>query len=236
MKWTYQRDGGENYPVKFGDVWTVGNSAVLICGDIEQGHGDMLPDYLVWGPVSLLYCDPPWGAALARGFRTKSGVDGDSGKIVDFDIFLRRFALIAKLYYEVPTLVEMGLSWEDDMDAAFIHADAQVVSKRWRTTYYGSRPSSLHLYQWAGAPLLSDVPNFEGMDDGKTPALAVSSLCREGSMVVDLFTGRGLTAKEALGIGRGFGGLELSPYRASAALTTMAGITGATPKKIDEVT
>jgi hypothetical protein len=235
MKWTYKRDGGENYPVKFGDVWAVGNSAVIICGDITQGHGDILSDYLIWGPVSLLYCDPPWGAALARGFRTKSGVDGDSGKIVDFNLFLRRFAATTKLYAR-PTLVEMGLSWEEDMDAAFASVGAQSASRRWRTTYYGNRPASLHLYQWENGRPLTTVPNFEGMDDSKTPALAVSSLCGEGRMVVDLFTGRGLTAKAALEIGRGFGGLELSPYRTSAALTTMAGITGATPKKIDEVT
>ena len=212
----YTKDGGENYPVKPGEVWHVGEHQIR-CGDL------MVEADRVWlqqfNPA-LVYTDPPWGQALATGFRTKAGL---SDYVTYQELYSTAFKLINTHYNHIPVFFEQGKKWTGEMQAIAATEGLQV-NEEWEITYYKKSPATLTLFN---ADSKTDVT---GYDDDDTPAIAIWDHTSPGDLVVDLMTGRGLTPATAADLGRTFAGMELSPYRVSCTLTKLNRITGLEPQ------
>ncbi|MAH46563.1 hypothetical protein CMI37_12100 [Candidatus Pacearchaeota archaeon] len=213
----YTKDGGENYPVQQGEVWHVGEHQIR-CGDLmNQEDCDWLSDFR----PALVYTDPPWGQALATGFRTKAGLND----YVTYQYLFRvAFQLINLHYGSVPTYFEQGTKWAQEMQDIAV-AEGLKFKNVWGITYYKKSPATLTLFN---ADSKSDMT---GIDDNNTPAIAIMDHTSPGDLVVDLMTGRGLTSATAAELGRVFAGMELSPWRVSCALTKLNKITGLEPQR-----
>jgi len=232
-KWTYQSSGGENYPVAPGDTWAVG-SHILMCADLEDGAGLALLD--LTGDPDVVYVDPPWNAGLARGFRTKAGVDGDAGgRKVDVwgSLHARIFDVCARA--RLGAWVEGSLVHKAEILAAASKAGARLW-KEWEITYYQTSPAYLAHFLWHSAPDAMP-PDLAGQDDEDTPRIALQWMMAigallPGQLVIDPCTGLGLTGTTAASLGLRFAGTELSPFRMSGALTALAKATGLEPQRI----
>lgn len=213
----YTKDGGENYPVQPGEVWHVGEHRIR-CGDLmNSADNGWLQTF---APV-LVYTDPPWGQALATGFRTKAGVDG---YVTYQHLYTTAFQIIARHYGSIPVYFEQGEKWVKEMQS-LAAAEGLEVTQEWAITYYKKHPATLTMFNAAGR----SHSNLRGYDDEATPAMAIVDHTRHGDLVVDLMAGRGLTAATAAGLDRVFAGMELSPHRVSVTLTKLARITGLEP-------
>ncbi len=215
---TYKKDGGENYPVKPGQVWHVGGHQIR-CGDLTNA------DDVAWisqfKPV-LVYTDPPWGQALASGFRTKA----DLADYVDvWDLYRAAFQIVHDAFDNPPTYFEQGNKWRQQMQEIAVDVGLEL-EEDWNITYYKKSPASLTLFNSYGKP----YTNLNGFDDDQTPVMAIADFTKRGDLVVDLMTGRGLTATSAANADRMFAGLELSPWRTSVTLTKLAKITMEIPQ------
>lgn len=215
---TYKSSGGENYPVLPGQVWKVGPHQIR-CGDL------MAADTIEWldsVTPRLIYCDPPWGQALATGFRTKAG-------LTDFvsyqDLFARVFFWIDTLRPKMPVYFEQGKKWVREMQSIADAAGLEVEAE-WAITYDRKVPATLTLFNGYNKP----YPDFTGVDDPKTPAMAIVAHTVEGDIVMDPMVGRGQTAISTAIAGRTFVGTELSPHRVSVTLTKLARATGQEPE------
>lgn len=222
--WTYEKDGGLEFDVRQGDVWVAG-AHTLVCGDLEAGAGLRLMEILGPGNVALAYCDLPYNAGLARGYRTKAGVDGEAGRAVDFDAFLGD-VFGALTYGRVPMwFIETGNQTRKRVRERAQEAGA-VLAGDWQITYYRKHPCSLQAFVFAQRSqdehdLVETVQSTlspEGMDDDHTPEWAMGNFTRPGDTVVDLCMGRGLTAATAERMERAAAGTELSPHRLSVTL------------------
>ncbi len=219
--WVYTADGGESYPVQPGDLWTVGRHA-LLCGDVEAGAVERLLSLSDLTPA-LAYVDLPYRASDARAYRTKAGVDGGKGRPVDYGALVRA-ALRPIAALGCPIYAETGLSsiesvWEA---GALIGAD---LSAAWTITYYGDKPAGLLVMN----ALSCDLPSLEGVDDERTPALAIEAHTSPGDAVIDPMMGRGLTAVSAARLGRVALGVELHPARLSVTLAKLADLLDVEP-------
>jgi len=213
--WTYSNEGGTRFDVQPGDVWLAGPH-VLVCGDLERGdHMKLL--HVVDQPA-MAYIDPPWGSALARGFRTKAGVDGGPGHRVDFGVLLSLIIQAVK-HCSGHAFLEIGRLQEKVLRDA-ISAGGGRVLDRWDTTYYKRYPCVLIHAGWAPG-LRPATTSADGMDDAHTPLWAIEQFSNTGDTVLDVCAGRGLTAISCEAAGRRFVGLELSSYRASVTLTKL---------------
>jgi hypothetical protein len=216
---TYKKDGGENYPVQPGEVWHVGAHQIR-CGDLTN-HKDHV--WLQGFVPDLVYCDPPWGQALATGFRTKAG-------LTDFvsyqSLYKTVFRLVALHYPDVPAYFEQGRKWTAEMQE-IAAAEGLELTQDWDITYDGKSPATLTMFNAAGR----SHSNLRGYDDMQTPGMAIVDHTRQGDLVLDPMTGRGLTAWSAADLGRRFVGLELSPHRVSVTLTKLHKLTGLEPHR-----
>lgn len=224
-----------SYPVAFGDVWRVGVHTV-ICGDIEAEA--WLPALrrhaLPAGAPALTYTDPPWGAALATGFRTKAGMP----RRVVYDDFLRLLAdRVAVVGSGGAAFVEQGRDWQAQTADAFTERGFVAVrALPAAITYYRRSPATLTAFMPAGAPgdarlLAQDALDAcEGRDDADTPGVVLSRY--PAGVVFDPCLGQGLTLIAAAATGHACVGVELNPRRMAVALARMAAI-GHHPELID---
>ncbi len=161
----------------------------------------------------LIYVDPPWGAALASGFRTKAGVVGQKA---DWPALVRELARIL-VWAGSPAVVEMGMRWVDQVVALFQEFSAMADIST--VLGVGAGKSRMCYIIVAAQPehhaALSKV--LRDRSGIHTPGLAMDAVFsgRQG-VVMDPMCGRGLTAEYALAKGHVFIGNELAPYRAAA--------------------
>lgn len=223
-QWDYVKEGGNTYPVQPGDIWEVGKH-VIMCGDLERGDGNHLLSRA--GAPDLVYVDPPWNAGNARSFRTKSGLDGEQGRAVDFPLLLELIVAVAA-HTKGAAFIEMGRQQIQRLHETVVMAQGKVVSE-WGITYYGKKPCMLLMASWSNVPAPEDTP--EGLDDEHTPKWAIERFTEKGDLVLDACTGRGLTAQTSTQLGRRFAGMELHPKRVSVTLAKLCETTGEQPHK-----
>jgi hypothetical protein len=231
-KWTYASDGGEKYPVSYGQLWTV-NGHLYHCQDLEAEKSDWTDDVARLRP-KLVYTDPPWGAGNARTFRTKAGVDGALGRAVN-TINLHKKILEPFAALKILAYVETGLREEHELKRVAAELGGVCVG-RWDITYYQTKPCVLFAFDF-GETKPYTLPNLNGMDDDDTP-LAVfkhhlaEGFLREGNLIADPCAGRGLTAASANRVGLQALTNELHPNRISCAMWKINKATNAQPQRI----
>ncbi len=231
MEWSkaYGPDA-DAFAVRPGDVWQVGPHRVA-CLDLEDE-----PRAAAWmhwvereaPPRGVCFVDPPWGANLARGYRTKAGLDGAKGRPVDYPALLRR--IIAAMGWAAPTRpawVEIGGA-QAGLALELLAEVGWPVRDSWPAVYANNKPCTIIRAATHGAPL--GIAGPAGQRDDFLPAFAIARDSAPGECVYDPCTGRGLTAVSAAGAGRVFYGSELNPRRVSVTLAKLARLTGHAPQ------
>jgi hypothetical protein len=210
VRWTYDGSGGTRYPVEPGQVWQAGRHR-LICGDLQTGAAF---DLMTRFKPDLVYTDPPWNAGNAASFRTKAQMPGK----VDFPAFLHHLVVAINCVRRY-AFIEMGRQNAELLERMIVFSGGTVLA-RWPITYYRHNPCELFCASWTGQP--RPECDLKGLDDDVTPFYALEAVRKPGDLVFDPCTGRGLTARTAEKLGLTFLGLELSPWRMSAALSSLA--------------
>jgi hypothetical protein len=218
----YREDDGR-FPVAVGDVWQAEDAtgaahAILACGDLQLGSWQAAHRAAGEPRISLLYADPPWGAGNAKTFRTKAGLNDGP---VDFPALVQAIAVIADLAAE--WVIEMG-----GRQAAQTSAILEDVTGRSIHAYRGgwgrkAVPGAVQRgeAEYSKMQYLTTSTRAECLDgvcDDYTPPLAIEALTQPGQWVTDCCTGRGLTPRSALKLGRRFVGSELNPRRMAITL------------------
>lgn len=222
MTWDYASDGGTDWPVQPGDLWEVGEHFVL-CGDPEAGSSEMAAS-MVGNAPTIACTDPPWGAGIHAGFRTKSGL----GPYVDYDQLL--YQVLRSCAYASIVLIETGKRIAEDM----VRRASEVGLDRcqdWEITYGPKSPCVLLGF------ISNDThpawPEFQGMSDKAAWSAAFTELASPGDFVLDPFCGVGRTAVAAANAGCLFMGSELQPARTSACLAALSGAGFGEPNKVE---
>lgn len=187
------------------NVQTIGPHR-LVVGDI---HND--PVSLVMGDekADLIYTDPPWGPGLLQMFATMN--ERGSVPAMGWMAFLDSVAAICAQHRApgAPVFVEMGCRWTQDLDER-MSAHHLPLQRRWEVTYGSDRrPSTLVLYGEKSISLQMPVPPH---GEAVTGAV-LGALVRPGTIVLDPFTGLGMTARITHKLGGYFRGTELNPKR-----------------------
>lgn len=226
---TYGKKGGQ-YLVRPGDVWAVG-AHLVACGDLETGDGAR---FLAWAKEwsqlkpALFYSDPPWSPAFITRFRKGAGVEQQPEHTVESLV-----RTIADLAAPCPLFIEMGTTYHAELIYKWVGVSRWTPGmwyEFWPITYSG-KPATLYLFGGTQPAPLS----FRGVDDSKTPALAIESYSESGQVVVDLCLGLGCTARAAASLGRRSWGLELHPRRCSSTLADLAKMTGQQPMNVGSI-
>lgn len=222
--WSYGT-AGDKYPVKTGEMWSVGEH-LFACGDLEENMGARLLDVAGIQP-SVSYCDPPFNKSQARSFRSKAGV----GRQVDFDLLLTKVVQQVK-QAKTYAFVEMGTK-NAHVLKNLITFYGGVVSGQWEILYYKKNPCVLIAAYFHGDPGWQ-LPDLSGLDDSMTPRVVLSAMSRnydgKSFVVYDPCIGRGLTAIAGVRVGARVLGVELHPRRLAVALEKTAKLTGLEPK------
>jgi len=220
-KWLYG-DAGDRIPVKFGDIWSVGDN-LFSCGDIEQGAAQSL---LAWfGNIpDVFYSDPPWDKGNAKSFRTKAEMSRD----VDFGKFLN---IIARLTTHTKSyaFVEMGIREFGNLKDSLLNYWPEIVGE-YEINYYGNRPCRMAV---VGEGF--DYPDMNGVDDDKTPFLVAQAAWQKFGndfYMFDPCIGRGIVAEAALSVGAKVIGNELSNRRLAVTLDKVSNHLGVVPEKV----
>lgn len=224
--WRYS-GAHDKWPVEPGDVWVFDTGLArhwFACGDLEGVTPlSALLDKLT---PTLVYVDPPYNAGLARGYRTKAGVDNGPGRKVDIHSLWEAVLRPAK-HFGLVAYVETGQGQQAALEAA-INAMGGQVGAAWEITYYRDKPASLVAADFRARPSF-DYPEFTGLDDEDTPTVALSRHPR--GLVLDPCAGRGLTARAAFMQDWESLSHELSPYRTAEAINHFHRLTGIEPIK-----
>lgn len=208
MRYKYG-DSWEKYPIKAGEVWIEQktSSIVQVC-DLFDG----LPDFMM--EADLIYCDPPWDVGCLKSFYTKADRSNDG---LTFEAFTDMFfghieAIMPRVCY-----LEIGQRNEDIFVGELQNLYDFV--ERWSVTYYRKHPSVLLRASNDG----TGPYNFDGVDDMKTPRLAMEH--EDFECVADLCMGQGLTGLTAFKLGKRFVGTEMNRRRLAVLIdkTTKAG-------------
>jgi hypothetical protein len=204
VTWDYGAEG-RAIPVQTGDIWRVG-SHVFMCGsmfDLDLGRlpADFKP--------SVVYADPPWGAALLHGFYTKAGLERPPFGWLD--LYRRVLAMAGGL----PCFMESG--WAQAPEIAPL---CYGLYSCWHITYDRKAKACLH---YCG-PELPEGLDLTGLDDSVTPAAVLAAY--PPGVVLDPCAGRGFTSRAAQQAGWVSVNVELHPARVSAAMTRLAKLTG----------
>lgn len=145
-------DAWERWQPQVGDVFAVGEHIVANV-DLELGMTHQVAED--YGPMDVLYTDPPWGAGVARAFRTKAGVDGEKGNKVEWPHFeglmIDLFASAAKTAW-----IEIGRGQTESLIAGLqdaggtLHGRWELVAKEspqghWLLLFtFGDHPEPAH--------------------------------------------------------------------------------------------
>lgn len=212
---------GDEIPVDFNDFAGVGKHRVL-CKDIELMKG-----YPFAVRPDVVYVDPPWGSALANGFRKKASLEMPQ-RTDYWNGFLP--SLIRQCNASKGAVFcEQGRNWANRTMMLF-EAAGYHITNVWQITYYKRDPAVLFRAVFHRNPDVGFDLDLNGMDDEHTP-LAVLSRYPRGSIVYDPCTGRGGTAIAAHKQKCVFLGCELNPRRLAVTLKELAILTGRKPIK-----
>jgi hypothetical protein len=231
---SYGTKGGL-FPVKPGQVWTLGGHLVA-CGDLEKGDGAR---FLKWArdttgrEPSMFYCDPPWSPAFITRFRKGAEVDLSQAYTVETVC-----QCLMRLAGSTPFLMEMGVTYDVDTIDAWAREVGLPQPPGFNygalpITYAGGKPAQLfgfNLTRQQGEAFRCLV----GMDDERIPATACELFTSQGDVVVDLCLGLGATARGAEKVARSCWGMELHPRRCSASLSDLRKLCGGEPCMIGE--
>jgi len=193
-----------------GEVWAAGDH-VVACGDLRTGAVAWLIQE--FGPVHLIYVDPPWSGSVISVFSRQAGVE----RTESFDEFLVQVAR-APLNFRGPAFFEMGKAKAHTLLAALVDQGG-VLTHEWTITYDRDRPCRLMRVTFGpGRPFDCDLT---GLDDADTPRIVIEGQTDPGQVVLDYCAGRGCTAIAAVLTGRRSVNMELCPDRAQAALVAL---------------
>jgi hypothetical protein len=229
---TYKSSGGEVYPVKPGETWMCGSAHTFHCSDLmaTQTFDAQVNEALdLHGEHAIMYADPPWNPAMIAQYQTKAGLER-----AEYDwAALHRRVLSLVDYEGIPSYIEGSVIQSN----ALQHLLYGTHQDLWAITYYGDRSAVLH-YDGAAPPPAGAAAALTGKDDEHTPGIVLNLYAPPGTsarpgLVIDPVAGRGGTARHAAY--RGWSSLnnELSPWRMSAALHSLARLTGDTPTRIN---
>lgn len=226
-RYTGQHD---SFPIAPGEVWAV-DRHLFVCADAERQEQPWTLAGVRTETIAFVYADPPYSAGIARSYRTKAGVDGGKGAPVDYPNLIQQFVAAARLN-ETVAYVESGVKTVDQVADACQAVGAEITG-RWNISFYGKEPARLIAADFRPQPV-NDHPDFEGVDDDDTPALAVAHWARRrpNGLVLDPCAGRGLTARTAQQSGYRSVNVELSPYRLAEAIASVARLTGTNPIRV----
>jgi hypothetical protein len=181
----------EKYPIEENEIYAFGNSKVSI-GDLTKDvHTYMLN-------ADMIYSDPPWTIGNVNMFNSKAGREYIN-KFDEFTIPLfKAIALIkAKVCY-----IEVGKE-SLELYTNNLHRQYKYI-QTWTITYYKTK----ECYLIRGSNEGFTDKSFEGLDDEKTPEIAIKN--EHPKIVADFCTGRGLTGIAANNNGVDFVGIELN--------------------------
>ena len=198
-------DAWEEFPIRPGEVWVSGGSAVTVGDMTSREVVDGLLGNMTAGP-DLTYTDPPWGQGKLSAFYTKANLSGPPS----WAAFCERLVALCKAVTPRWAFVETGIRWEAEVLAEAERQGATVLAS-WGTTYYRKHPGRLLAWTYTGA-VLPDV-DLTGVDDDLTPGAVMNAV--DCNVVFDPCCGRGLTAETAWKQDREFVGIELNPRRAA---------------------
>lgn len=179
----------------------------LLCGDLTCG---VVASLMGDERADVVYSDPPWGPGNQQYWHTMH-VRGSAPR-TSWPLFLESFcqAVTTHRKPDAPVLVEMGMRWVDELDAAM--ADVGLVATARHTITYGPRakplPNTLSVYG-ATVPLALPVPPH---GEPVTRA-ALAAVVTPGALVLDPCTGLGMTARVTHTLGGVFRGTEMNAAR-----------------------
>lgn len=210
----------ERYKVGTGEVWMVGPH-ILLCGDLELGAAERL--LAITGAPDVVYVDPPWNAAHARGYRTKAGVDGATGRKVDFvGQFLPMLMGIVKCARYIG--VEIGSQHNVSVQLAAEEAGIRVVRHSAITYARKTLPCSfleLSTVEDDYAP-----PGIVGEDEPVVAERFAAAAASAGQTLFDPCMGQGLAATAGIKAGLRVVGVELHPRRMAVTIEKIVKATG----------
>ena len=229
-----KRDRYPEPPVEPGEAWRAGNH-VYLCSDLMA-----VPELewlLQWagrgGPdPTIVYTDPPWGQALANGFRTKAGL---GRALYDWTDVYARISKLAQLL-DVPAWFEgPEASTRDGMriPAAITTQGLGPPHRCYQgITYFGGKPSGLYYCSHRYQPPPLALRSREGFDVvrqvlAKYPRVPSASAC-----VLDPCSGLGGIPLVAQELGMSSVSNELNPERMGRALARMHYKAGTPPERI----
>lgn len=185
-------------------VIAIGNHR-LFCGDITDGAVRTLMGN---ERADIVYSDPPWGPGNQRYWHTHNGTDPRTDWMAFLDCFAGEVARYRKP--DAPVLVEMGLRWTAELDAAMMAAGLPF-RRRWRI-FYGPKskplPNALCLY----GPRDLDL-EVDGMRGEPITSAALAASVSPGDVVLDPCAGLGMTARVTHALGGAFRGCEMNQKR-----------------------
>lgn len=179
------------------------------CGPHLLGCGDLLEDHWerFYGDkqIDLVYSDPPWGAGLAKMFRT---MNGQKGKNAEYEKLMNRWADVASSAKR-GAFGEMGKGWERDLCRP-MQERGWYMMVEFEVTYSGGKPCLVQFFkpQWEqdNIPPLYDLT-------GATLVKTAMSITSPGQSVADPTIGLGHTLRAGHGMGLRVYGMELNPKR-----------------------
>ena len=218
-EWKYG-GAGDVYPVRPGQLWTVGKHR-LRCADLEKLTGPAFAER-----PDVVYVDPPWNAGNAKSFRTKAGLQ--DGKVDFFGSFIP--AVVRQIKpCKGSVFCESGRREEKKVVETMQKYGAKLLG-RWDIMYYRKHPCVLLRFSFSG---LDDGFRMDltDIDDEDTPREILGSYA-PGKLVLDCCLGRGLTPVAAATAKHIFMGTELHPRRMAVALEKLAKVTRIEPKLV----
>ena len=212
-------DAGDRIPVRDGEVWEIqvptnGATGFVMCGDLEEGCFTSLIERVGLRP-NVIVMDPPWGQALAQGFRTRAC----RPKPVVWETVLACIVKEALEHRPRVAFIEFGLDWFGDLDAEVARWGYRVHTI-WNVVYYRTKPC-LWCYVIPEDALPEESATgmkLHGLDDIKATERTIIQATRPGDIIGDPCTGQGHMCVTALENGRYFVGTELAPRRLAVTL------------------
>jgi hypothetical protein len=180
----------EKYPIQKNEIWAYKKSQISVF-DITQG----IPDYMHY--ADMIYSDTPWSLQNVNMFNKKA----NRAYMQNFSQFYNPlFKHIRKMH---PAICYLEIGKQNLELFKKLLGDCYNCIQIWQITYYKKYPC----YLLRGAFNLIDF-DFTGMDDAKTPELAIN--IESPRYVCDFCTGRGLTGLASIQNGCCFLGTELN--------------------------
>lgn len=214
----------EEYPIEFGEIWTVdGDNHIIVCDDIlnlKDIDSKYLPD--------LSYTDPPYNVSAAKSFYTKAGYTDDH---FSFDLLLERVISLGHLS-NGKAFIESGISQLNRVHKIFDRLSIPIDHVH-EIFYSKKNPAYLIEYSGSRYKIFTDISDeLHNKDDEETPKICIQNLSSSGERVADFCAGRGLTPFEAAKLGRKTFSVELNKRRSANILAKLADITGQKPIKM----